>query len=444
MTDIAIKVENLSKCFQIYDKPHQRLLQGFLGSKKQYYQEFWALNDVSFEIKKGETVGIIGRNGSGKSTLLQIICGTLTPSGGTVETNGRIAALLELGSGFNPEFTGRENVYMNAAVLGLTQEETNQRFDEITAFADIGAFIEQPIKSYSSGMLVRLAFAVQVAVEPDILIVDEALSVGDFFFQQKCFGRLRQMQEQGLTLLFVSHDTGTVRNLCSTAIYLNKGRLKYVGDSVTAIRKYLTEDAPINTPQSVAEDSPIESVQGINDADLAEIQNTALWSAGSEGNNRRLLAVRLLDADGLPTTQAKMTEVVIFQIYFKTPPEETGHISLAIKNRYDQIVTTVGSYGMGLAACNSGSAAFALFEIEIELMLEAGLYSILAAYGQPIGANKGNKIDETDWFGPLQINWNYETETAPFLGMFGLTVKAGVIYGNESSVNVNSAANNFN
>ena len=198
MTDIAISVQNLSKCFQIYDNPRDRLKQFVLPrmqrEPKQYFREFWALKDVSFEIKKGETVGIVGRNGSGKSTLLQLICGTLNPTGGSVQTNGRIAALLELGSGFNPEFTGRENVYMNAAVLGLSKSEVDARFDDIAAFAEIGQFIEQPVKTYSSGMTVRLAFSIAINVDPEILIVDEALSVGDELFQRKCFSRIEAIR----------------------------------------------------------------------------------------------------------------------------------------------------------------------------------------------------------------------------------------------------------
>ena len=200
-SEIAIKVENLSKCYHIYDQPRDRLKQMILprlqraagAASKQYFREFWALKDVSFEVKKGETVGIIGRNGSGKSTLLQMICGTLNPTSGSVQTHGRIAALLELGAGFNPEFTGRENVYLNAAVLGLGYEEIEARFDQIAAFADIGDFIEQPVKTYSSGMMVRLAFAVAIHADPEILIVDEALSVGDAYFQAKCAHRIRSI-----------------------------------------------------------------------------------------------------------------------------------------------------------------------------------------------------------------------------------------------------------
>ena len=232
MNDIAIRVQNLSKCYHIYDAPHDRLkqfilprLQGLAGrTARQYFREFWALKDVSFEVKKGETVGIIGRNGSGKSTLLQLICGTLHPTAGSVQTFGRIAALLELGSGFNPEFTGRENVFMNAAVLGLSTEEIVSRFEEIVDFAGIGDFIEQQVKTYSSGMVVRLAFAVSVCVNPDILIVDEALAVGDAAFQFKCLDRLRTLTASGTTLLMVSHDMGMLKNFCNYGIYLANGQ----------------------------------------------------------------------------------------------------------------------------------------------------------------------------------------------------------------------------
>jgi len=247
-SEIAIKVENLSKCYQIYDQPRDRLkqfvlprLQRMVGLPlKQYYHEFWALKDVSFEVKKGETVGIIGRNGSGKSTLLQIICGTLNPSNGTIETQGRVAALLELGSGFNPEFTGRENVYMNAALLGLSHDEIEARYADIISFADIGDFFEQPLKTYSSGMLVRVAFAVIAHVDADILIVDEALAVGDDFFTQKCMRFLRSFMERG-TVLFVSHDSASVKNLCTRAIWLDKGRMILAGAPEDVCNTYLQQ-----------------------------------------------------------------------------------------------------------------------------------------------------------------------------------------------------------
>lgn len=246
MTNIALRVSNLSKCYHIYDRPQDRLKQSFVPQLRAligrdpgcYYREFWALNDVSFEVAQGETVGIIGRNGSGKSTLLQMICGTLEPTIGTVETKGRIAALLELGAGFNPEFTGRENVYMNATVLGLTQDEINNRFEDIAAFADIGDFIEQPVKHYSSGMYARLAFAVAINVDPSILIVDEALAVGDEPFQRKCFARIEEIKRKGATILFVSHSSSAITALCDRAILLHNGNMIYTGVPKVAVGWY--------------------------------------------------------------------------------------------------------------------------------------------------------------------------------------------------------------
>lgn len=244
--DVAIRVTNLSKRYEIYDAPRDRLKQFVMPrirriagrADKQYFREFWALKDVSFEIKKGETVGIIGRNGSGKSTLLQMICGTLNPTSGSIQTNGRVAALLELGSGFNPEFTGRDNVYMNAALLGLNNEEIDNRFDAIAAFADIGQFIDHPVKTYSSGMYVRLAFSVIAHVDADILVVDEALSVGDAVFNQKCMRFIRSFQERG-TLLFVSHDMSSVQNLCKSAVWLRQGQVMERGASKQVADSYL-------------------------------------------------------------------------------------------------------------------------------------------------------------------------------------------------------------
>lgn len=245
-SDISIKVENLSKCYRVYDQPRDRLKQ-FLMTKvhsaignqpQQYYREFWALKDISFEVRKGEKVGIVGRNGSGKSTLLQIITGTLIQTSGSVSTHGRITGLLELGSGFNPDFTGRENVYLNGALLGFSKAQINAKFDDIASFADIGEYLDQPVKTYSSGMQLRLAFAVQVQVEPEILIVDEALAVGDALFQKRCFQRIEQLASNGTTLLFVSHDQETIRTLTDRAMLLNEGKSMEWGLSSEVILKY--------------------------------------------------------------------------------------------------------------------------------------------------------------------------------------------------------------
>lgn len=286
-SEIAIKVENLSKIYQIYDQPRDRLkqfilprVQGMVGQlPKNYFREFWALRNVSFEVKKGETVGIIGRNGSGKSTLLQMICGTLNPTNGLIQTNGRIAALLELGSGFNPEFTGRENVYMNASVLGLSNEEIDLRFDDIVAFADIGEFIERPVKTYSSGMVLRLAFAVQAVVEPDIFIVDEALAVGDEKFQRKCFARLEDLKSKGSSILFVSHSPASIIELCDRTLLLDHGvRLMY-SSAPRAIRAYQKIIyAPIEEYNHLVEEYLAADHLGDNEENLSQ-NETELYSS---------------------------------------------------------------------------------------------------------------------------------------------------------------------
>ncbi|MBB5217408.1 ABC transporter ATP-binding protein [Parapusillimonas granuli] len=236
-SEIAISVEQVGKTFRLYKRPQDRLLQRFFP-RRQYFREFHALSDISFHVNRGETVGIIGRNGSGKSTLLQLICGTLTPTQGRITVHGRVAALLELGAGFNPEFTGRENVYLNATILGLTRKQIDQRLDDIFAFAEIGDFVDQPVKTYSSGMYVRLAFAVIAHVDADILIIDEALAVGDALFTQKCMRYLRKFRETG-TILFVSHDSAAVTNLCQRAIWLREGQIVEQGEAKGVCEAYL-------------------------------------------------------------------------------------------------------------------------------------------------------------------------------------------------------------
>jgi lipopolysaccharide transport system ATP-binding protein len=236
-SELIVEAKGVGKVFPIYDKPHYRLMQMIFGGTK-WHREFCALSNVNFSIRRGETVGIVGRNGSGKSTLLQILCGTLAPTSGDVHVRGRVAALLELGAGFNPEFTGLENVYLNGTVLGLTRAQIAERLDKILAFAEIGEFIDRPVKTYSSGMYVRLAFAVAIHVEPDLLVVDEALSVGDEAFQRKCFARIDKLRDAGCTVLFVSHSAGIVVELCDRAILLDRGEVLADGLPKAVISRY--------------------------------------------------------------------------------------------------------------------------------------------------------------------------------------------------------------
>jgi lipopolysaccharide transport system ATP-binding protein len=236
--EAAIVVRGLGKRYEMYERPHHRLLQTLLRGRRNFFREFWALRNVNFQIARGETVGIVGRNGSGKSTLLQLITGTLSPTEGAVDVHGRIAALLELGSGFNPEFTGRENVFLNGAILGISRREMQAALPSIEEFAQIGDFIDQPVKVYSSGMMVRLAFAVAIHVTPNILLVDETLAVGDVAFQSKCLDRIRRLQEGGTAILLVSHSPNTIIEFCSRAVYLDRGTVVNIRPCRDVLEKY--------------------------------------------------------------------------------------------------------------------------------------------------------------------------------------------------------------
>lgn len=255
MTDIAVHVSQLNKLYHLYDKPLDRLKESLNPFKKSYHHDFYALDNISFDIKQGDTVGIIGKNGAGKSTLLKIITGVLTPTSGSVEARGKIASILELGAGFNPEMTGLENIYLNGMIQGFTKEQMDDRLDAILEFADIGEFINQPVRVYSSGMFARLAFSVAINVEPDILIVDEALSVGDISFQAKCFNQFRKFQEAKKTILFVTHSIDMVIKYCQSAILINDGCLIAQGDvkdTTEQFRKIMVSSTPVNTSENEA------------------------------------------------------------------------------------------------------------------------------------------------------------------------------------------------
>jgi lipopolysaccharide transport system ATP-binding protein len=290
--DIAISVKNLSKSFRMYPSPKDKLKELLHPFGKKYHQEFWALKDISYDIKKGECVGIIGKNGSGKSTLLQIICGVLQPTSGEAKVKGRISALLELGAGFNRAFTGRENVYMNGALMGFSQEEMDEKFHAIAEFADIGEFIDQPVKTYSSGMYVRLAFACAVNIDPDILIVDEALSVGDEAFQRKCFSRILDFQKRGKTILFVSHTATVIVELCNRAILFDQGELLLIGPPKPVVARYQKFIyAPADKLLLLRED--IRALQGSISDQVQDAARTALnelkgsKDPAQEGKTRR-------------------------------------------------------------------------------------------------------------------------------------------------------------
>ncbi|MGY5780129.1 ABC transporter ATP-binding protein [Rhizobium sp. LEGMi135b] len=345
--EISIRVQDLGKRYEIYSSPRERLkqfvlppVQRLIGrSAAAHYKEHWALKDISFEIKKGEAFGIVGRNGSGKSTLLQIITGTLAPTVGEVTTKGRIAALLELGSGFNPEFSGRENVYLNAMLLGMTRDQVDERFDRIAAFADIGDYLEQPVKTYSSGMLVRLAFAVQVQIDPDILIVDEALAVGDALFQKRCFARIEKLLSDGVTLLFVSHDQESVRTLTHRAILLKNGHEVLTGSSsevLLSYRKLLHEEEsayfsrlkPKQTTTS--EESKKSAISNNTDKDHSLPGRSDSLSFGDGGIE--VTAVKTFDTEGEPCAVFYPGDAIKIRVSCRSAIT-TDHINVSIRIR---------------------------------------------------------------------------------------------------------------
>jgi lipopolysaccharide transport system ATP-binding protein len=336
-SDIAISVRNLTKTYRLFDHPGDRIKQ-FLGlGLKQYHREFTALKDISFEIRKGETVGIIGRNGSGKSTLLQVICGILKPTAGSVQVNGRISALLELGAGFNPEFTGRENVYFQGAITGIGQAQMQQRFDAIAAFAEIGDFIDQPVRTYSSGMYLRLAFAVAVHVEPDILIVDEALAVGDTQFQDRCYARIRSMQKGGLTLVVVSHDDELVRSLADRALLLVDGVSFFFGNTGAAMHQY----------------RKIQFRSQSNEMTLIQEKGSVLHPSSNDEigmGGARISNFSQTDESGAPCKAFKAKEVIRFEIevLFEVPLDNLN-IAIVIRNTQGLKIYSWGTLNQDIA-----------------------------------------------------------------------------------------------
>lgn len=305
--DVAIRIEGLSKRFAVYHTPLERLKHVISPGRQKGWSEFWALDNIGLTIARGETCAIVGRNGSGKSTLLQILCGTLRGTSGRVEVNGRIAALLELGAGFNNDFTGRENVYMNGAVLGLSRTEIDARFADIEAFAEIGDFINQPVKTYSSGMYVRLAFAVAIHVDPQILIVDEALAVGDSRFQAKCLNRIKSMQADGVTILFVSHDVGAVRTLCERALWLDQGKVRMLGDafSVTAQYNQFLFETDDEDAHKEKNDARFREARSADPAPVADAASSEDAEEAPGAADSRVAAAACADSDDAVELMAK-------------------------------------------------------------------------------------------------------------------------------------------
>lgn len=414
MSRLALRLEAVGKSYS--QRP--TLASHFLGLcfwRKPKPPNAWALKEVSFEVEAGSAVGIIGLNGSGKTTLLEIIAGTLKPTAGTVARTGRISALLELSSGFDPELSGRENIFLNGMVSGLSRGLIDQNLEAIIQFADLGDVLDMPVKTYSSGMLARLAFSLHTVLVPDILIIDEILAVGDYFFQQKCYRRLAQLREAGVTILFVSHDLSLVRDMCQRAVYLKAGRLEYSGPSDIAIHRLMTDDS--NKQNNV---TPVSNT--LCQASLD--QEDAVWHREASGNGR-LSAVRIVDRQGRSSLSHALGEMISIQVWFRTFPEDDDLIiGLAIKNRYDQTVTSTNSVLLKCPRISHEGEGWRSFEFNTELLLEGGEYSLtLGLNRKPTVGESGNQsLDTTGWFGPLRVVWDYHELAPPFLGMFGLPI----------------------
>ena len=396
-SEVAIRVDSLSKCYQIYDKPRDRLLQMLSRGKRQYFREFWALREVSFEVRKGETVGILGRNGSGKSTLLQLICGTLNPSSGSIQTNGRIAALLELGAGFNPDFTGRENVGLSCTLLGLSAEETAARFDDIAAFADIGDFIEQPVKTYSSGMYVRLAFAVNIVAQPDIMIVDEALAVGDMNFQAKCMTAMTRLQQSGASVLFVSHDTSAVKSLCKRAVYLDGGRVRASGAAGEIAELYMRTMREEMNAEQLGSSASIEVSKAVRQAPSGSGPATHLPAfVRSDEFEARVAALRygtggaritcaeLTDLDGQALSEVEFDQEVRVVVHFESAVEETISCNYYIADAKKNYVigSSMNLPGYGLLQMRKGGRYVVMYTTRVPLA--EGNYALQLELTKPL------------------------------------------------------------
>ena len=392
---ITIQVDQLSKCYRVFSSPRARLAQGlWLGSRK-FYEPFWALRDVSFQLEAGQTMGVVGRNGSGKSTLLQMLCGTLTPTSGTVAIEGRVAALLELGSGFNPEFTGLENIYLNAALLGLTKEETDSNLDSILAFADIGDFVHQPVKTYSSGMALRLAFAVQANIQPDVLVVDEALAVGDEFFQRKCFKHLEALKARGTSILLVTHNCGQILQHCDQAMLLHRGQLDFIGHpkSITTIYQRLnnsSEDGWRTQAQSLFDQ--LEADEDLPDPAREEAGSSPESdSSGFDPNLKpesamaypsrglTIKTIQILDAKGnLCNVLHQGDEFCVALEYHADEAVEKLELACSITDKSGQLITgqRFPELGKSLPPLNPGTSFSCRFRFEG--CLEPGLYFLNA------------------------------------------------------------------
>lgn len=399
MDENVISVKNVTKTYRLYDSHTDRVKEAFHPLRRKYHRPFNALEDISFDVKKGKPLGIIGRNGSGKSTLLQVLCGILQPTSGSVEVGGRISALLELGAGFNPEFTGRENVYINGAILGLKKDEIDARFDSIARFADIGDFIDQPVKTYSSGMYVRLAFAIAINVEPDILVVDEALAVGDIYFQHKCMHRMRELLKGGTTVVFVTHDMTAVKSLCSEAILLQGGMIAARGTAEEIVEEYcrrvIVEEegtVPVMGGESSATHDPAEGSFRRNEAFISRVRDMR-----SGSGEVRIQNVEFLNDRGEAALQCGFDDPVIIRVHveFFTDCDRTN-IGFLVRDRNGIEVVGTNLFVEGAALEGRKAGDTLAVDFRFRNILRHGSYSVACAAGMSDDSGRYNVVTY-DW-----------------------------------------------
>jgi ABC-type polysaccharide/polyol phosphate transport system ATPase subunit len=425
--DIAISVRSLSKKYQLYETPKHRLKEALHPFKKKYHREFWAVRDVSFEVGRGETFGIIGRNGSGKSTLLQMICGILTPTRGNVHISGSVAALLELGAGFNLEFTGKENVYINGAITGFSRQEIDARFDDIAAFADIGKFIDQPVKTYSSGMYVRLAFAVAINVDPNILVVDEALSVGDVFFQQKCYAQIRKIQASGTTCLFVSHDTATVQHLCDRVLFLEHGKTMFLGDPEEAVSRYFSSIGKRAAPKPKAAEKVEPEAVSRSDGDMMTPEEIMAHNILDQAKSRHgtggveVVGLTVTDKTGRHTLQVEMMETLTFHLLLRAKQQIIKPTSgIHLYDRLGNLVFAAGSSNLlhRLPSLSIGQELVVKFVLV--LSVQSGEYVFSVGCSEPAAEEQGPNVgflhDRHEALGPIVVTAD-GSKLLPFYGI---------------------------
>jgi len=420
----AVLVQALSKRYKLYAAPWHRAVEWVTGGRRRMHEEFWALRDVSFEVHRGECLGIIGRNGSGKSTLLKILAGASVPTAGLHRTNGRMLALLELGAGFNGVLTGRQNVVASAELLGFPPGYAAARISDIEAFAEIGEHFDRPVRTYSSGMFVRLAFSTFMFLEPDVLVVDEALSVGDVFFQQKCFDAVRRMRANGTTLLYVSHDMPSVSNLCDRVLLLDHGKPLFLGDPDEAIAHYY---AAITGRPSTPSMSAVVPTKLTADSDFAAAADQIVRESILRGSDRRtsggafeITAARVIDESGRPIQRVESLETLEFQLLARARDfVARPNIGLEIYDRFNQLVYAVSALNLDqpLPALHGGTELIASFRVRFSL--QPGQYTFVLVTADQSGMvdpNTGVYHDRHHKLGPIDVTWS-----RPMLRFYGMT-----------------------